>query len=329
MLKDKANDELHKRLITDEIKPEDFVTMEQEDRMNPTLRKFAEAVRAESIRNSILKVEQGPRIRKTHKGEEYVVDENAETFIPDEIPTAGEIIVSSTATTVDSGKDSKVKEELVSTELWGNGESLPIASTSLDIASAPDAPTEYALDDEYIDSSAVTVWSGTVSMDLVSDFQVSAIHLGGPPNFDPKTSWQTIINMNSSISVDGRLPRNRAGKYLQAVSALKDIITMIMRTDEDGVTPDQPRGYRPKFKALYDYFSTRDKYGVFRKEKAIVKDAYLITQANGEEIPDYLNLSQESREILEHFLRKDKRVIVAIYVVNRSPTEVNQYDVLS
>lgn len=74
-LKDDANPLLHKKIVTGELSPLEFVKLSSEELMNPALRQMAEAVRAESIRNSILKVEEGPRIRRTHKGEVYIDDE--------------------------------------------------------------------------------------------------------------------------------------------------------------------------------------------------------------------------------------------------------------
>lgn len=74
-LKDDANPLLHKKIVTGELSPLEFVNLSSEELMNPALRQMAEAVRAESIRNSILKVEEGPRIRRTHKGEVYIDDE--------------------------------------------------------------------------------------------------------------------------------------------------------------------------------------------------------------------------------------------------------------
>ncbi|KAF5102450.1 hypothetical protein D0Z00_000377 [Geotrichum galactomycetum] len=74
-LKDDANPLLHKKFVTGELTPTEFVNLSPEELMNPALREMAEAVRAESIRNSILKVEEGPRIRRTHKGDVYIDDE--------------------------------------------------------------------------------------------------------------------------------------------------------------------------------------------------------------------------------------------------------------
>ncbi|KAK9449069.1 transcription factor S-II, central domain-containing protein [Limtongia smithiae] len=73
-LKDAKNAHLRERVLSGELEPEHIVKMTPEELMNPELQRLAEAVRAESISQSILKKSDVPRIRRTHKGEEFVGD---------------------------------------------------------------------------------------------------------------------------------------------------------------------------------------------------------------------------------------------------------------
>ncbi len=71
-LKDSKNPLLRKRVLDGELLPRDLVKMASEDMANPEVKALAEAVRVEGLKQSVLVQETGPRIRRTHKGEELV-----------------------------------------------------------------------------------------------------------------------------------------------------------------------------------------------------------------------------------------------------------------
>ena len=71
-LKDDKNPDLRTRIVSGKLTPDQIVTLSSEEMLNPELQKLAESVRKESIRESVLKVDDAPRLRKTHKGEEFV-----------------------------------------------------------------------------------------------------------------------------------------------------------------------------------------------------------------------------------------------------------------
>ncbi|KAK9238404.1 transcription factor S-II, central domain-containing protein [Lipomyces kononenkoae] len=89
-LKDTKNSVLRQRVLSGEITPDHLVRMAPEEMMNPELQKLAEAVRAESISQSILKKVEAPRIRRTHKGEEFVGDVDPMVTLPENAPEADE-----------------------------------------------------------------------------------------------------------------------------------------------------------------------------------------------------------------------------------------------
>jgi hypothetical protein len=74
-LKDPKNSNLRNRVLTGALPPEDLVKMTSEEMANQELRAQAERIREEGVAQSVLKVQTGPRIRRTHKGEEIVEDE--------------------------------------------------------------------------------------------------------------------------------------------------------------------------------------------------------------------------------------------------------------
>ncbi|KAK9320660.1 transcription factor S-II, central domain-containing protein [Lipomyces orientalis] len=85
-LKDIKNSVLRQKVLSGDITPEHLVRMTPEEMMNPELQKLAEAVRAESITQSILKKPEAPRIRRTHKGEEFVGDVDPMGTVPEAAP---------------------------------------------------------------------------------------------------------------------------------------------------------------------------------------------------------------------------------------------------
>ncbi|KAM3586378.1 Transcription factor bye1 [Umbelopsis sp. WA50703] len=68
-LKDKANEIFQLRVITGDLIPENLVNMSGEDMANPELKSMSESLRQKSIKNSILKIQNTPIIKKTHKGD--------------------------------------------------------------------------------------------------------------------------------------------------------------------------------------------------------------------------------------------------------------------
>ncbi|ORY95327.1 transcription factor S-II, central domain-domain-containing protein [Syncephalastrum racemosum] len=68
-LKDKANETFRRRVVTGELTPQDLVKMTSEDMANPELRTMSESLREKALKNTILKQENVPLIKKTHKGD--------------------------------------------------------------------------------------------------------------------------------------------------------------------------------------------------------------------------------------------------------------------
>lgn len=79
------NPVLQSRLFKGEVTPEALVQMKPEEMASEEFQLMAEQVRRESeIQNTIVTEETGPRIRRTHKGEEIVEDDNERVTSNDE-----------------------------------------------------------------------------------------------------------------------------------------------------------------------------------------------------------------------------------------------------
>lgn len=72
----KKNASLCNRLFTGSLSPETLVQMSSKDMASEELQQKDAEIKRESERQHIIVQEQGPRIRRTHKGEELVEDEN-------------------------------------------------------------------------------------------------------------------------------------------------------------------------------------------------------------------------------------------------------------
>jgi hypothetical protein len=74
-LKDAKNSALRERVLSGDLTPDKLVHLSNEELANQELREQAEKIREEGVAQSVLKVQEGPRIRRTHKGEELVGEE--------------------------------------------------------------------------------------------------------------------------------------------------------------------------------------------------------------------------------------------------------------
>ena len=72
----KQNSSLRDSLLVGTTTPDAIATMSTQDMASEELRRKEEAIKREAERQAILLQETGPRIRRTHKGEEFVEDES-------------------------------------------------------------------------------------------------------------------------------------------------------------------------------------------------------------------------------------------------------------
>jgi hypothetical protein len=73
----KQNPELRVKILTGDITPEAFATMSSEEMAPEEMQKLNEELKKEAEKQAILVTDDGPRIRRTHKGEELVGDTEA------------------------------------------------------------------------------------------------------------------------------------------------------------------------------------------------------------------------------------------------------------
>lgn len=72
-LKDKANKVFQIRVVTGDLTPDELVKMSSEDMANPELKSLSEVFREKGLKNSVMKMDNTPIIKKTHKGDIIMV----------------------------------------------------------------------------------------------------------------------------------------------------------------------------------------------------------------------------------------------------------------
>ncbi|KAI8646337.1 transcription factor S-II, central domain-containing protein [Parasitella parasitica] len=68
-LKDKANKVFQIRVVTGDLTPDELIKMSSEDMANPELKSMSEVFRKTGLKNSVMKIDNTPIIKKTHKGD--------------------------------------------------------------------------------------------------------------------------------------------------------------------------------------------------------------------------------------------------------------------
>ncbi|KAI8366092.1 transcription factor S-II, central domain-containing protein, partial [Radiomyces spectabilis] len=85
-LKDKANEIFQMRVVTGDLVPEELARMSSEDMANPELKSMSETLRKKSIKDSVLKLQNMPIIKKTHKGDIIMIPNKETNFSEEQQP---------------------------------------------------------------------------------------------------------------------------------------------------------------------------------------------------------------------------------------------------
>jgi len=137
-LKDRKNTSLRERVLNGTLSPEELVKLPNEELANQELRAQAEKIREEGVAQSVLKVQTGPRIRRTHKGEEIIGEDT-----PAITPTEGTSLAPFASTARDINSPSKVEEEgVVPASPKSPSQRSREASPRIKTPETSDAPTE-------------------------------------------------------------------------------------------------------------------------------------------------------------------------------------------
>lgn len=321
----KKNPSLRDRLLVGSLSAESLARMKPEDMASEELQQKDAEIKREAERQHIIIQEQGPRIRRTHKGEELVEDET-HTAATESVFSAGP----RRATEADgspgdqsplTAKGQQSNNARGHSPTGGHHDHVfPEVSTNIrepvphGRKIQADAEIDQLLRDDEPESPPYSpkdfnddgvVWRGKVAMVPVSEFTSSAKHVGGA-DLSGRIPWSQLAP--PTLLVDGRIDIQLASSYLCGLrfSSSTDVSVIAISS------PDLPVE-RAGFDKLFDYFKNRSRYGVIGKHPLpVVKDTYIIPiEAGTTTKPEFI-------ELLENNTLEDtvnERTLLVVFVV--------------
>lgn len=310
----KKNSSLRDRLLVGSVSPDALSRMKPEEMASEELQQKDAEIKREAERQHIIVQEQGPRIRRTHKGEELVEDETHN------VATESVFSAAPRRSTVE-GADGSPRNQSPVTPRLAQGQNAegrtrghsptgghhdhvfpevatnvrePVPSGSKIQA---DAEIDQLLRDDEPESPPYSpkdfaddgvVWRGKVAMEPVAEFTSSAKHVGGA-DLSGRIPWSQLAP--STLLVDGRIDIQLASNYLCGLrfSASTDVSVVAISS------PDLPKE-REGFNKLFDYFQGRKRYGVIGKHPlSAVKDTYIVPiEAGTTTKPEFIELLENN-----------------------------------
>lgn len=296
------------RLLNREITADQLTTLPVED-IDPDLKHYAEKVRQELIRRSVLVVEddQSQRVRRTHKGEEIVesiVDEGVEqnlNIVPSNIvrENANEKDQSS-RNTIYSGQSNTYQYQgddyddvTVNVEGQEKEADKSHSSEAADDSSDDDmdlilerksrspeqAPTRSVTTQpktRYPSSISKMLWSGELELPEVGSASVEAEFLSCPDYKDPNDSTSLALHNKAMRICKDLIDKPKIFIQGRLDRARADPYVEKIKPSRDlfwvklvGSRADE------NFEKLFSYFLTRSKVGVVSSKSPFVKDTYI------------------------------------------------------
>lgn len=343
----KNNPELCSALVGGTKSPASLAVMTSEQLASSEMQRQTAEMKAKAEKQSILYTsETGPRVRRTHKGEEVVEDE---TFVNSEAPpqpvgprrqaivknepSAGDKVDLSSHPTQD-GQHSPSNANFDIGKVFSSVKSPTSTinrrpSAPLHVATGPgvDADVDRLLQEE-TDSPPYSpteetqdpdvIWRGSLAMSSIADFPASAKHIGGA-NYGTVGPWSKLIPKRMTVA--GRIPQQSAIEYLCSLrySNVTDIIVV-------SLAPLSPSS-KTEFNALVDYFVSKKRYGVVGdKVMGNVRDTYLVPVPPGDEsYPEFM------LNLVDNKIPKDRTeaMLLAVFVYRNDPDQLKQMKDLS
>lgn len=323
----KKNPSLRDRLLVGSLSSDTLSKMKPEEMASEELQQKDAEIKRESERQHIIVQEQGPRIRRTHKGEELIEDEThaATESVFSAPPRRATEVEASPGN--QSPASSKVQQgtkgeghargpsptgehhDHVFPEVETNiREPVPHGRIQADAEiddllrgdepeSPPYSPKDFSDDG--------TVWRGKVAMASLAEFMSSARHVGGA-DLSGRIPWSQLAP--STLLVDGRIDVKLASNYLCGLrfSASTDVSVIAVSS------PDMP-SEKAGFDKLFEYFQGRKRYGVIGQHPlSAVKDTYIVPiEAGTTTKPDFIELLENNS--LEGPIHE--RLLLVVFVV--------------
>ncbi|KAK4666287.1 Transcription factor bye1 [Podospora pseudopauciseta] len=298
----KSNLELGSRLLEGTLTPPMLAAMSTEELASKELQDQTAEMKARAEKQAIKITEDVPRIRRTHKGDEVIGDDNY-AMTTEDIPSAPvrrpsapkseprESSEASRARSASRGlavdtQQSPSRADFDLNKVYSSVKSPAVSQRpAAPLAAAPatgpgvDPDVDRMLDDDGSQSPPYSpkeetdpdvAWRGNLVMNTIAEFQVTAKHIGGAnPGESVGLTWDKVIPKN--ITVCGRIDEQAANVYLCGMrySQVSEVIVV-------NLEPTSPQG-KAGMQKLVEYFVNKKRYGVVdRKGLANVRDSYLV-----------------------------------------------------
>lgn len=308
-LRDKANQEFQRRVVRGDMSTETLAQMSSEDMANPELKSMSESLREKSIKNSVLKVENMPIIKKTHKGDIIMMPKEKKPSSKDrsslpkltttssskdfnnatKLPTTPSFSASPSSASTASVKPTalaNINKETMD-ELWkqigitGSSETMEKQS-EVEIGrrkkSSVDLEALLGAEDEDMDLYAGEDDEGDHSN--LTGCWSGRVDMPDVASFDAQArqiggrtlnqqEWHDILP--SVMFVEGRIQMDSANKYVSSLdqSTSRDVVLL------EVVCQSSTAANERHMQTLLNYFECRKRYGVVGHDKVKIKDFYL------------------------------------------------------
>ncbi|KAH2498490.1 hypothetical protein KXW70_002168 [Aspergillus fumigatus] len=346
----KKNPSLRDRLLVGSLLPDALSKMSSQDMASEELLQKDAEIRREAERQHIIVEEQGPRIRRTHKGEEFIEDENqtvASEPVFSVVPTRRSL-ADVDASPSNQSPASPQAHQQPDDSAPRAAKPLPIDTKAKD-TKARNGPTVHspgAADHDQVFPEVSThihemLPTGKAQADAEIDKLLKDVEPESPP-YSPKDFndeaiiWRGKVVMNpvaefSSLAkhvggaeLSDKIPWSQLAPSTLVVDGRIDIqlasnylcgLRFSSSTDVSVISISRPESPKDQkgFDKLFNYFQDRKRYGVVGKHPLpAVKDTYVIPiEAGSTKKPEFI-------ELLENNTLEDptpERVLLVVFAV--------------
>ncbi|KAI8067710.1 transcription factor S-II, central domain-containing protein [Gilbertella persicaria] len=327
-LKDKANQVFQLRVITHDLSPSELVSMSSEDMANPELKSMSELLREKGLKNSVMKLENVPIIKKTHKGDIIMVpkEENQNSMYSEQVQRE--------LTKIETKANSSVEEKKPSISSFSptnsnNGKVDPLDDILARIGIPANDESGVKRSSITMDNTDQEAKKRKVTLDVEQllgeeePFKVDEVDVNEPADKQDKkeevmevnkkevlpTIWHGRVNMPQVAEFEASA-RQIGGRILSEAE-WNDVLSPTMwiegRIPTDRVTnyvtqtqystsreiilievEAQGGDNDPQSQTLLRYLDSRKRYAVVGHNKTKIKDFYLIPLYKVQQIPDCL-----------------------------------------
>lgn len=333
-----------RRISSGELSFYDLVNSSPEE-IDEDLKVYAEKVRQESIRRSVLTVDEGlQRIRRTHKGEEIVEDANRQleetdvNVVPRNIDhrrikedsPAREIITNAESQTYYHNEEDDDDDEQGEADAEGstkedeNEDNSDLDDDELDMilkdkkdenkeevevrqqATKPaPAPARKPL----FQKESAKVWKGEIVFPDFASFPAVG-ELKSCTNYTEPSDSQTARDYSRFVKVGKELLSRKKHEVEGRLDRNRadDYLNKVVSSRDFYLIEIKPTANHPDYDKLYGYLLDREKVGVLSGKPSFAKDSYLIALEKSRPLPPYLSTLKDIEQLTGLF---------ALYVVRK------------